>query len=209
MGIQCFFIKETGKTVLSLRRYCNGITECTTNNGIGHTAQVGIEEKGDVDTDGYVRDIERGELFEKYKDNFPVKCDCGYEFTDADPKQIYSKREYIDAQGNTMTLRSAAVGAMWYADYYMHEGTNFCKGPDGHCLVVRTPGGDWIVDSRASNCTLPDDDVHKCWVRSGEPPNITVGKAGFTCSAGAGSIAIGTQGTPNYYHGFLQNGELT
>ena len=69
-----------------------------------------------------------------------------------------------------------------------------CKLPNGR---------EWDIDSRCSNCTLPDDRIHRCWVRHGEPPNIHVDKNGHTCSAGAGSILAGD------YHGFLHNGELT
>jgi hypothetical protein len=99
--------------------------------------------------------------------------------------------------GEMTTLGNAPVGAMWYADWMG------IKGPDGHCLVVRLPGGhDWMVDGRCSNCTLPNDNEHQCWVRHGEPPNVTVDKNGLTCGAGAGSIQI-----PGW-HGFLRNGEL-
>jgi len=70
-------------------------------------------------------------------------------------------------------------------------------------LIVHTPGGSWDIDSRASNCTLPNDNVHRCWVRHGTAPDITVDKNGVTCAAGAGSIICGN------YHGFLRNGELT
>lgn len=76
---------------------------------------------------------------------------------------------------------------------------------DGPQLYVRLPndGGWWNVDSRANNCTLPYDYVHRCWQRTGTPPLVTAGKSQPTCSAGGGSIA-----TPGY-HGFLQNGFLT
>lgn len=74
---------------------------------------------------------------------------------------------------------------------------------DGPHLWVQTPGGVWCIDSRASNCTMPYDYEHRCWIRHGEPPDVTVDKAGTTCSAGAGSIQCGD------YHGFLQNGSLT
>lgn len=62
-----------------------------------------------------------------------------------------------------------------------------------------------MIDGRASNCTMPDDNVHKCWVRHGRPEDGTlhVDKNGNTCAAGAGSIA-----TPNF-HGFLHNGDLS
>lgn len=98
-------------------------------------------------------------------------------------------------------LAAVPPGGMWDADW-MHD----CIGPntDGRVLVVKLPNGnDWIIDSRASNCTLPNDDNHRWWVRHGEPPNITVDKLGGpTCAAGAGSILSGN------YHGFLRNGEL-
>lgn len=46
---------------------------------------------------------------------------------------------------------------------------------------------------------------HKCWVRSGPPECLTVGKGGpgESCGAGAGSIMV-----PGW-HGFLRNGVLT
>ncbi len=92
---------------------------------------------------------------------------------------------------------------MWYADWMIHtpDQKKFV-GPDGHCLVVKTPGGEWMVDSVAKNCTKPGDLDHKCWVRHGTVPNITVDKVGNTCAAGAGSIIAG------HYHGFLRNGML-
>lgn len=76
-----------------------------------------------------------------------------------------------------------------------------CEGQ--HLHVVLPNGRHWDIDSRARNCTLKDDRAHRCWVRTGEPPNITVGKNGLTCSAGAGSIQAAD------YHGFLRNGQLT
>lgn len=103
--------------------------------------------------------------------------------------------------GEEMLRRDFPVGAMWHADWL--SDIDEYRGPDGRTLCVLTPGGEWTIDSKASNCTKPDDLVHKCWVRHGIAPNITVDKNGNTCAAGAGSIMCGT------YHGFLQNGELT
>ncbi len=93
------------------------------------------------------------------------------------------------------------VGACWRVTWY--EDFKPWTGSDGKSYACMTPGGEWFIDGRASNCTLPDDDVHKCWCRHGEAPNFTVNKIGNTCAAGAGSILIGN------YHGFLINGELT
>lgn len=75
-----------------------------------------------------------------------------------------------------------------------------------HLHVVCPDGHPWDVDGRASNCTKKDDRLHRCWVRAGEPPNVTVTKASPghpSCSAGAGSISTGA------YHGFLRGGVLT
>lgn len=102
--------------------------------------------------------------------------------------------------GQLTTIQDAPVGAIWRATWF-EEHKPFC-GEDGKSYVVKTPGGEWMIDGRASNCTLPDDDTHKCWCRHGEAPNFTVDKVGNTCAAGAGSIIVGT------YHGFLRNGEL-
>lgn len=107
-------------------------------------------------------------------------------------------------------LGDCPPGAMWdAASWYVAgaKGGHLLGGvneQDGRWLVVRLPNGhDWSIDSRCRNCTLPNDDTHRCWVRHGEPPTITVDKNGRTCSAGAGSIQSGN------YHGFLRNGELT
>lgn len=95
-----------------------------------------------------------------------------------------------------------------YADVGVDEGTGLpLRRPthllrSGPHLIVVTPGGPWNVSSRASNCGLPWDYDHDCWIAHGAVPRITVDKAGRTCSAGAGSIQIGD------FHGFLQDGRL-
>lgn len=97
-------------------------------------------------------------------------------------------------------------GAMWDAWWYrgVTGGPFLDPLPDGRSIVVTLPNGhDWCIDMRSSNCTLPDDTAHHCWVRHGEPPNITVDKDGLTCQAGAGSIQSGS------YHGFLKSGQFT
>lgn len=116
-----------------------------------------------------------------------------------------------DTGATERRISNFGVGAMWLADWYRldeptaaivrygYDWDNQYEPP----LLVKTPGGDWNVDSRAHNCTLKDDRRHRCWVRHGAPPNITVDKVGLTCAAGAGSIQAGS------YHGFLRNGYLT
>lgn len=91
---------------------------------------------------------------------------------------------------------------------YLNDGEHWRKGPDGLSITVVCPDGwHWSPDSRASNCTRKDDEIHRCWVRHGDPKlgNLHVDKVGNTCAAGAGSILTGR--TP-CWHGFLHNGHL-
>lgn len=96
-------------------------------------------------------------------------------------------------------------------------------GQDGLYIICKTPGGDWHIDTRAGNCNMAckncgvaqnlhdssgcglfeDSAAHRCWVRHGIPPNITVDKNGVSCSAGAGSINF-----EGKFHGFLRDGVL-
>lgn len=120
------------------------------------------------------------------------------------------------------------LGAMYFQEYidvhYDSKGENIVaqyKGngqwnnDDGNHLIVVVPckwnGSDgqvydskhfWDVDSRGSNCDMKQDRLHRCWVRHGTIPNITVDKNGVTCGAGAGSILV------EGWHGFLRNGIL-
>jgi len=199
MGIQCFFIHKTGFTHRYLRRYASN-KSCTAS-GFGYCNAKFFIDKGII---GEASTTVK-QLIDKEDIRWPKQCSCGYFFKEDDEWQLFIDPEYAksDAENIFYTLENAPAGAMWNADWLLQEGSNKNRGPDGHCLVVRTPGGDWVIDGKASNCDRPDDDSHKCWVRHGIPPLITVDKNGATCGAGAGSIAIGK------YHGHLVNGELT
>jgi hypothetical protein len=145
--------------------------------------------------------------------SWPTECaqGCDYVFQDEDQWQRWSELLYRRADNGELRVLhqnapapnapSAEPGATWNASWLP-----FSKGPDGMTLMVRCPDGhDWTVDSRASNCTMPEDNEHRCWVRHGDPRecHVTVDKNGLTCAAGAGSIDTGS------WHGFLQNGVLT
>jgi len=100
-------------------------------------------------------------------------------------------------------------GAMWRVTWYKRDDDSGLYGWDWDNLfepplMVTCPNGhDWNIDSRCSNCGSPNDRLHRCWVRHGIPPLITVDKNGVTCNAGAGSIQAGD------WHGFLTAGILT
>lgn len=110
-------------------------------------------------------------------------------------------------------IHQFSAGAMFYCPWLERRvareaevtppSSHWCHlGIDGRVLGVLTPGGEWIIDSRASNCTMPDDNAHSCWVRHGIPPYVTVDKRGNSCKAGSGSIDTGR------YHGKLTSGYL-
>ena len=102
------------------------------------------------------------------------------------------------------------IGAL----YALERGPNDWPpaGSDGlsiACVCIGNSGPDsrhhWYIDYRASNCTLPNDKDHRCWVRKGTVgEKLTVGKDGKTCGAGAGSFFMDAQ----RWHGFLRNGVL-
>ena len=198
MAVRCFWLEPTAHVRVSLRRYASD-SKCPQRGGC-HDARVPVDVREDlVDEDGVLR-ICRDE----YPDDprWPDACACGYVFGDDDARQVFTDLLYRRADtGAVLALADAPPGAMWDAVWWPD------KGPDGRCLMVRCPDGrDWMIDGRANNCTSPNDAEHRCWVRTGEVPNITVGKSApgqRTCSAGGGSIA--TQG----YHGFLRDGAFT
>jgi len=142
---------------------------------------------------------------ELYKDpeSWPTHCKyCGAPVAEDDARTSAGTLPIFDNGCDQLE-----PGDMYFAQ--MHEPDEPCyfagwENCDGKHLHVVLPNGDrWDVDSRASNCTMPEDKTHRCWVRHGEPPNVHVDKNGNTCQAGAGSILSGD------YHGFLHNGELT
>lgn len=218
--MKCFFVQETELARKELRRYSRTIyltnpdgsyllddkncaqlspdnQKCPGKFGyhnadfvLGTVKRTADERKSAVADDEIPHDDPR----------WPKKCDhCDYLFAPEDHWQINHIQWYRDFDNKLYVLREMPPGAMWDA-YWMPDNW---KGPDGRSLHVVLPNGhEWCIDGRASNCTKPDDKVHRCWVRHGEPPNLTVDKNGNTCAAGAGSILSGD------FHGFLRNGYL-
>ncbi len=118
---------------------------------------------------------------------WPAFCGCGRAFAATDPRYLDQDLLYQRSVGGPpITLRDAGVGAMWDA-WWMADDDGRDRGytgPDGISLCVKTPGGDWMVDSQASNCTRDQWQPagtaahpnarrfvrsHDCWVRHGDP----------------------------------------
>lgn len=152
----------------------------------------------------------------------PMDYACGRRRETGEPNyQVFYKTLY--ATPNRAWIGMPTVGDAYYADWYgcAERGGNCVAGwtnCDGHHLVVHVPnpGGHvrpghpdegywWDTRNRASNCTMKEDTLHRCWVVHGRPEdgNLHVDKAGLSCNAGAGSLDTGR------WHGMLQNGWLT
>lgn len=206
MGVAVFWLEPIGRARLSLRRYADGACP----RGSYHNAALplfDVEERKVPDGDGprdwvYHHDGPQTpeDVFPTYE--WPTHCACGYVFREDSTRQVFSDHLYkrVDT-GEIQGLRAwdRVPGAMWNAEWLATY--DRYQGADGRCLHVVCPNGQtWCIDGPANNCTMPNDTIHKCWVRHGEPPNITVDKNGFSCAAGAGSIQAGD------YHGFLRGG---
>lgn len=139
---------------------------------------------------------------------WPAKCECGATFENSNVierggQMFVHRLQKRSDTGDLVTVHDAPAGAMWRAWWMQHEGRYWdWDNQNEPPLMCKTPGGEWNIDGRATNYTLKNDRLHRCWVRHGVPPQITVDKNGLTCGAGAGSILSGK------YHGFLRNGEL-
>lgn len=212
--IKVFFLEPTDRERRWLRRYgSDDKLKCKTGSYCN-----AMFEFGEADIlytpDGYIDGESRKRGTPPNSDpRWPTVCAaCGRGFSEKDPFQLFGRQIYVSADGAVRcTTEEAPAGACWDAWWISDRrkdgptGCAYVVGPDHRSLVVKCPDGhDWHIDHRASNCGLPNDDTHQCWVRHGKPEDGTlhVDKNGVTCSAGAGSIATGK------WHGFLHNGHL-
>jgi hypothetical protein len=112
--------------------------------------------------------------------------------------QVFSSRLYDTASGEP---EPGDIFRLHYHDPGECHNWDNCDGI--HIYGMLPNGYQWDMDGRASNCTLPQEKTHRCWIRTGTPEagDLDVGKTGHTCAAGAGSIDA-----PGW-HGFLRHGE--
>lgn len=213
MGIKVFLIEPIAQQRVWLRRYTfSNENECPGKKW-GHDASQLI---GDFDSPVAPLDGDETSVFDKPPITdlrWPVKCDtCPYQFAPANEWQVFHERLCKAADGRIFTRRDNEIGIMFWSPWFHSHGHELhcmywdnCKDPRGH-LICKLPGPhDWDIMSRAANCTMPEDKLHRCWILHGDPSKgetVHVDKDGLTCQAGAGSIAL-----PNW-HGFLHGGEL-
>lgn len=199
-GADVFFVDRTDRVALFLRRYSRGDGKCEKAGHYCNGQVFFCEAPAARSEDGYLRDVNADKPAHT-DPRWPTACDaCGRGFASDDPYQLFQDQIMRASDGREFRLRELPPGACYDAWW------DPTKGPDGRSLVVILPTKQpWHIDHRASNCTMPDDNEHRCWVRHGKPEDGTlhVDKNGHTCAAGAGSIAV-----PGY-HGFLHHGKLT
>lgn len=188
-NVRAFFCEPTGRERRFLRRYVSSAdAKCPGPHGY-HTARALLLD--------YAETNDASRSWPHDDPRWPVKCaGCDYVFQDSDKWQVFPETIYRRSDTGAEILRSENVpGMMWDAPWMSR------KGSDGRSIHVVLPNGkEWGIDQVAKNCTMPNDNVHRCWIRHGVIPHITVDKAGVTCKAGGGSIQAGD------YHGFLRNG---
>jgi hypothetical protein len=177
--IQCFHLKSTGYAQETLRRFTfKG--KCPDSTWGGHDITVVL---GTVPYPLSDRHGEPGKGIDRDDPRWPTTCSCGYVFQPKDEWQHQLTRLFESSEGLRVVLNDAPPGAFYYADWYPW------KGPDGHCLVLVTPGGPWIIDGPSDSTGAKGN----AWQRSGELPNITANP----------SINF-----PGKYHGWLRGGFL-
>lgn len=205
MGVKCFYLEETKRFQHYLRRWHRQSTQLGSEQPSRHDAYVVI---GEAEHDSPYMGFDLPDAPPHDDPRWPqcCSCGCGYEFLESDGRQARTIRLFRRSDtGALVTTDDAGPGAIYNASWYQEHPC--WSGPDGLALMAVLPNGHrWHIDGIASNCTDFDGAMagkHKCWVRHGLPPNLTVDKNGVTCNAGAGSIMAGN------YHGFLRNGEFT
>ena len=205
-GCATFLLEPRPIAEASLRRYAPSTRGTCPKNGY-HDASTPIGDVAcrlELRSNNYkVWKFEGDAMPPRDDPRWPKTCACGYTFVDTDEWQLFHEPLYrrVDGTDDRVSVLRPAPGAMWFSESCFCQHDPPCES---HLMAV-CPGANyaWDIDSRAANCTKPEDRTHRCWVRHGEPPNVTVDKNGSTCEAGAGSIVVGA------YHGFLRNGRFT
>lgn len=200
--VECFVVSPSKTLRIRLRRFSADEGECPSKENYGYHQAIAEGGSFELELGQELPPITTRETLVPHSDvRWPTRCACGLAFKDDDYKQTRFDTVYEDQKGGSWLRSDLPPGAMYRATH-LEDDKAFC-GLDGQSWVVVLPDGvHWNIDSRCNNCSLPNDDVHKCWCRHGQAPKFTVNKVGNTCSAGGGSIQT------KAYHGFLTNGYL-
>ena len=199
MGIPTRLIHEVGSRAYLRVYWGNDCPSCGGSRHVGyHNAQRHLADSKEIQAWTFA-----GQPEDYPATRWPAKCDhCDAIVPPEARRQVFPKRLYDTASGDP------EPGDLYFDDYLhsIEDGVVRCVYWDNctsaHLYCVLPNGRIWDIDSRANNCTQPDERTHRCWVRHGDPPNVHVDKAGHTCAAGAGSIMAGD------FHGHLHGGHV-
>jgi len=187
--IDCFYMEPSDEARESLRRFVfSEKAQCSSGHGY-HNVEVTIGQVPWTDPNSNGRGDDD---FDHTDPRWPSTCPCGYVFQPEDQWQHNVTRLYVRADtGQKMLVSEAPVGAMWDANWLKRLDEFKNRSPDGMVLIVKTPGGEWNIDSKSSN--------GNGWTRTGTPPKITANP----------SILAGKKSDGSWiYHGWLRNGQL-
>lgn len=192
--VTCFMLEATGRSIQWLRRWGH---EQAVLNGRPHTHQAHVEI---ARVDGI--DHVSGEVSWSRDDpRWPKACACGYVFTPDDSWLVDYWHEMRRSDGgDPICVQDAPVGAMWWAPWLgdrrwgeFFASTEHAARGGGPHLIVKTPAGDWDIDSKAKNGTNGSG-----WTRTGTPPLVTARP----------SIGFQRDDGSFLYHAYLTNGIL-
>jgi hypothetical protein len=185
--LRCFYLEKTSRVKRSLRRFCwSSAPDAACPHHPyqygSHDASVPLDEIDEPSTEHLCI----GDLHPHDDPLWPKTCPCGFIFRDNDQWQLSLEHIFKRQDtGDLTTLHDAKPGAMWDAPWMKPSH----QGSDGQCIILRTPGGDWMIDGPSRNA---DVSRGAGWTRTGVPPMISVSP----------SIIA------NNYHGVLTNGVL-
>lgn len=213
-SIDCYFVAPTGRAAIALRRHLSppdgGTVLCPAHptwNSHWSSKRIGDVacELRPSETDG------RSVWWIDYPDQkpspedprWPTVCDCGFVFPADAARYLDRWPLYAGVPGAEQSrLRDQPPGAMWRADWLeetaLPAGTqsggahNTRLGPEGWCVSVMTPDGEWSIDTTSSNSGF--------WTRDSLPTDIKAGDR-ITITASP-SILM------RRYHGWLRGGVL-
>lgn len=193
--IRCHLLEPAPVARVSLRRYCPSDGEACSVNPMGyHSVSVDVEVPLVWIEDGK-RIAGRGMvLTEEWRadSRWPKACPCGRAFLVSDRWQRTVNQLWRRADtGALVDLDDAIKGNphpdFWGAMYHAWWHDRSWPGPDGRCVAVITPAGEWVIDAPSSNGGTP-------WRRTGELPDVTA----------TPSIHF-----PGRYHAHLRDGVLS
>lgn len=162
--IECFLLEPSGLVRQQLRRFSKDAEDkCPGKYGYHNTYVPFMVTASQLTEHGTVASFPTDLTPPKEDSRWPLTCvECGsYSFKPTDHWQVFQtllyRRQGVEGD---LTTSDAPAGAIWDCPWFP------TKGPDGRCICVKTPGGEWMVDLPASDGTP--------WERTGTLPRISV-----------------------------------